>query len=669
MASDPGRRHHGGVRTRIVWIVAGLTVVALVATVAIYAAVGISAVPGRATYLYFPLVTLYPVVGALVITSRPRNPIGYITLGFGICAAVQGMVGALADEALAEGWPAASWLALASVQIMGPAFIALVIAFPVLFPDGRPPTRRYGAALVAALAITGTAMLLDLLSQPDITEFGIANPAHVIGRNTSTVTGFVIAFCLVLPISAVVVRFRRSTGVEREQLKLFVGCAAIGFAIILLSLVVSFANEDLANALGNLAILFLGAMPLAAGVAIIRHGLYEIDVFVNRTLVYGILTACLVTFYAGIVFAVGELTSGAGRVVSVAAAAAAAILAAPLRSRVQTAVNRLLYGERESPYAALAGLGMRLEGSLETDAVLPAIVEAVSRALRVPYVAIELHHGPELVEEAAYGRSRGDATTVPLVHAGESIGRLLVSPRSPDEPLTDADRRLLADLARQAGPAVHGVRLSRELQRSREQLVAAREEERRRLRRDLHDGLGPQLAAIALRAGVVRNAASDEGTVEALGAIEDQIRTAIADVRRLVYDLRPPQLDELGLGGAIRLHADNLRSQLAVDVRFPDGMPALPAAVEVAAYRIATEAMTNVVRHADASRMQVDVRLNGDLEVEVRDDGRGLPASIRRGVGLTSMRERAEELGGSCAVTAVAPHGTRVHASLPVSTP
>jgi signal transduction histidine kinase len=264
---------------------------------------------------------------------------------------------------------------------------------------------------------------------------------------------------------------------------------------------------------------------------------------------------------------------------------------------------------------------------------------------------------------------------------------LLVAPRAPGEALTPTDLRLLNDLARQAGVAAHAVRLTTDLQRltvdlqrSREQLVTAREEERRRLRRDLHDGLGPTLGALMLQVGSARallthDPAAAEGL---LNALEPTLEGVMADIRRLVYNLRPPALDELGLAAAIRDHAAQYRAQetavnqagptagLRITVDAPERLPELAAAVEVAAYRIVQEALSNVVRHAQARTCQIQLRLAEALYLEIDDDGMGLPSARQAGVGLTSMRERAEELGGMCLVEALPAGGTRVRARLPL---
>jgi signal transduction histidine kinase len=326
-------------------------------------------------------------------------------------------------------------------------------------------------------------------------------------------------------------------------------------------------------------------------------------------------------------------------------------------------VNRLTYGLRDEPYVIVSELGRRLE---VTASVLPAVVETLARALKLPYAAIVLADGQTA---AVYGHGEGSATFA-LTYQSEPVGRLLVAPRRSGEPLTPADQRLIADLARQIGPAAHAHALAAALQRSRERLVTAREEERRRLRRDLHDGLGPTLAGLALKASTI----SDLPPADAARVGDElysQIRATIADVRRLVYQLRPPSLDELGLAGAVRqtAAAQARPGVLDVVVDAPD-LPPLPAAVEVAALRIAGEALTNAARHSGARTVRVSLRCCGNppdaLEVEVVDDGAGIPPGQPAGIGLVAMRERTAELGGTLVIDSTAGGGTTVVARLPL---
>jgi signal transduction histidine kinase len=260
--------------------------------------------------------------------------------------------------------------------------------------------------------------------------------------------------------------------------------------------------------------------------------------------------------------------------------------------------------------------------------------------------------------------------TFPLLYQNEVVGDLIVAARGAGETFSSLDQRVLQDLSRSVGVAVHAVRVTTDLQRSREQLVTAREEERRRLRRDLHDGLGPALGGLLLKLDALGDElrCDPEQAALQLGELKGDVQAAVAEVRRLVYALRPPALDELGLVGALRLLATQCqRLDLCFDIVIPDDLPPLPAAVEVAIYRIAHEALTNVIRHANASACLLSLVARDRLELSVSDNGQGMLVGQSVGIGLLSMRERANELGGECAITSVSGAGVVVRAWLPLA--
>jgi signal transduction histidine kinase len=394
----------------------------------------------------------------------------------------------------------------------------------------------------------------------------------------------------------------------------------------------------------------------------------------NRSIVYGTLTgAVLVTYAASVVLLRSLLPGETPYAVALLSSGAAALVALPLRDRLQRVVNRLLYGDRDEPEGAIRRLGRQLEASPGAEGVLDTIVATVAESLRLPYVAIELQGERTASFAAAHGAApdRGELRRIPLVSHGEAVGHLTLAPRAPGEAFSPADLRLLGDLARQAGPAVEAVRLTADLRRSRERLVTAREEERRRLQRDLHDGVGPTLSGALMKMEAARSRLADAPPEAGrmLDELATDTRRAIDEVRRLTYDLRPPLLDQLGLAGA-------LEERAARFVAVPDGLdvavrvsalPSLGAAVEVAAYHIALEALTNAARHSGASQVELHVSaLEGTLVVEVVDDGTGVGAADRAGIGMRSMRERAEELGGELRIDAPTGGGTRIRATLPL---
>jgi signal transduction histidine kinase len=438
--------------------------------------------------------------------------------------------------------------------------------------------------------------------------------------------------------------------------------------------------DPLTNTLGQmLSTLLLLFFPLSIGFAILRYRLWDIDLIINRTLVYGALTASIIGMYTLVVgyFSLAFQIYGSP-FVSILATGLVAVLFQPLRNWLQQLVNHLMYGERDDPYQVLSRLGSRLEAMPSPETILPTIVETVAHALRLPYTAIRLKQNDELEIAASYGSSKGELVHLPLVYQTEQVGELLLAPRAPGESFTPADRVLLNDLARQAGVAAHAVqltadlkRLTIDLQHSRERLITAREEERRRLRRDLHDGLGPTLGHLTLQLDGVSDLISQDpsAAITQVAQLKANVQDAMNDIRRLVYELRPPALDELGLVTALREQAAQYHyaNGLKVMVEAPASLPLLPAAVEVAAYRIALEALTNVVRHAQARTCRIILTVGDELVIEIVDDGQGLPGMFQAGVGLLSMRERATELGGTCVVEARSGGGTCVHVRLPLS--
>jgi signal transduction histidine kinase len=472
--------------------------------------------------------------------------------------------------------------------------------------------------------------------------------------------------------------------VQRQQTKWFVFGVGIGFSFLALyyvfgTVVPGLSAPDSWYQLLNppVWLLIWTIVLLSLSIAILRYRLWDIDVLINRTLVYGTLSAGIVGVYVLIVGGFGTLMQAQGNpVLSLVAAALVAVLFQPLRQRLQQAVNRLMYGERDDPYRVIVRLGQRLEATVAPETILPTIVETVAQALKLPYAAIALQQDGKLVVAASYGTcDAGEELHLPLAYQTEQVGELILAPRAPGEVFSATDRRLFEYLAHQVDIAAHAVRLTadlkhltQDLQQARERLVSAREEERRRLRRDLHDGLGPQLSSQTLlltSAQMLLRQDPDEAEAILRSAIT-QSQEAISDIRRLVYALRPPALDDLGLVAAIQEQLTQHRtSGIAFSLEAPVQLQPLPAAVEVACYRIVQEAITNVVRHAHARNCIVHLACEEQLTIEVIDDGQGLPPAYHQGVGLTSMRERAEELGGRWLIEPGPDGGTCIRVQIP----
>ncbi|WP_123041586.1 sensor histidine kinase [Cohnella candidum] len=411
--------------------------------------------------------------------------------------------------------------------------------------------------------------------------------------------------------------------------------------------------------------------PISVGVMVLELRLRRMSVAFNRTLVFFVLSVMSIAFYALLVGVLGIfLQFKSNTLASLIAIGLVAVFLQPLRDRIQKQINLLVYGERDNPYQILSGLTRRLEGSLTRRTLLGAVVETVAAAFRLPYASIEIHgvHGTETL--ASYGQETAAASRLPLKVTGETVGWLVLGIPDFRDVIPPKQLPLLEDLLRQVSIAVQAVRLTEELHRSRERLVNAREEERRRLRRDLHDGLGSTIASLMLRTEEA-NQLHDEDpprSKQALVTMKRQMKEIIVDIRRLVYALRPPALDEFGLAFALEELAGSYQDpSLSVRLFLPDGDLKYHAAVEVAVYRIVQEALTNVSRHSKARSSEVRLSNRGDtLHLTIQDDGTGLPADLSPGMGIRSMKERAEELGGVCMLSSEAGAGTRIEIRLPL---
>jgi signal transduction histidine kinase len=595
-------------------------------------------------------------IGVVVLLRSTQRRIGWLLVAqgawFGALLVDPGTstsrAGMMVDQ-LAAG----SWVFL---------FLWLVL-IAYLVPDGHSLSPGWHRWIVGGLA--GVAAFL-VGAAGDVDGFREAHhgrdpplawlPSPVAGA--LGVVGLVLTVLLIFGAAlAVRARLRRSSGEARLQLLWLVwGATSLPLALVL-AWVGHFTLDDNARVI-ELALLLAGvALPVALGIAVVRHQLFDIQLVLSRTLTYGALLTIVVAVYVLLLVGAQRLlgNSTAGGVLAVALVA---VSVQPAFSFLRRRVERWVYGYRSDPATALRRLGASTE-SVDPLHVVEAITTSVRDALKVDRVWVDspgaaVPDGPRTIR-------------TPLVHRGELIGDLVVELPA-GRRLSPADNALLHDIARQASVTVRAAQLAIELQTSRSRIVTAREEERKRLRRELHDGVGPSLAAILLKLEAARSREDVTARNALLTEIREETKAAIAEVRRAVDELRPPALDEVGLTGAIRQRAASLSTDvLAFEVDAPPTLPAVPAGVEVAAFRIASEAMTNVARHSGASRCRVAVVFNGMLELTVSDNGRGAGRPREDGVGRTSMTERAAELGGSCTVSERAEGGVVVHAVLPMS--
>ncbi|TDW78040.1 sensor histidine kinase [Kribbella pratensis] len=607
--------------------------------------------------------------GAVIAWHRPSNPIGWLFLADGIGHATTPLGGAFAQYLADNGASVAAQRVLVTISIAAwPWSIGLFLPLALLlFPTGRLLSPRWRWAAIGVVA-TAPLFVLEMVGSGDPISPGLphgylAIPSYDSLQPLWTATELRNLVAILLAIVCLTIRYRRADEKGRRQLLWLLLASVI--AILFVTPWALVAGTPI------LVLLAIPLIPISVAVAIVRYQLLDIRLVISRALTWGLLSLVAIGIYAVLVALLDSLiASQVGR--SAAVTVFVALIIAPVLPRLQQLVDRALYGDRHDPARVASRVGEQL------SAGLPGVVAAIRSALRLPYAALIVDG-----EVIAVDGTPGAVVPLELSYGGEVVGSLAIGMRSGESALSSADRSVLGLVAVPLAVAVHATRLSAELQSSREKLISAREEERRRLRRDLHDGLGPTLTGIAFSADAVANlitpATSPDASqttsgasqaVELLTRLRGDIRTAIGDIRRLVDDLRPPALDELGLVGALRQRADQLSFradgatiQVAVSA---NGLPTLPAALEVAAYRIATEALTNVVRHSRATSAVLALRCGSELEIEVTDDGPPNGA-WRPGVGLQAMRERAAELGGTFKAGPT-PTGGLVRACFPLAT-
>ncbi|HEV7187220.1 MAG TPA: sensor histidine kinase [Blastococcus sp.] len=608
----------------------------------------------------------YAGVGVLIAWRHPGHRVGTCVLAG---AAIWGVSGAALDVAVSRLRDGHDDVGTRLAATLGDAgrglgWFLLILVLPLLFPDGRPagtPRVRRVAWSVTAFAIS--AFFLAGLLAPTSNDLRIPEMDNPIGlpRSWEPVNGLVsvagalaAAVGVVLAVVTLVQRWRRDDDLARQRVLWF----ALAFACPVVLFPIGLADDatPLMFALATLPV------PIAIAVAVTQRRLYDVQLAVNRSLTYGVLSVLIAGLYAVVVGGVGAFTRSRGAPwLPWVAAGVVAVSFAPLRNALQQGANRLTYGQWSQPADVLAATGRRLADAADVPALLQTLAAELGTGLGLASVEITDSTGRTLARQGVPGSTTEE---LPLTAYGTPVGVL----RWSGGRLRAPDRALLTDVAHQLGGVVHAAALLDVVRTAQERQVLAREEERKRLRRDLHDGLGPALAALTLHVDALRNRLDAPEVDAELLRLRSGIQGTVSDVRRIVEGLRPPALDELGLAGAMEQLADRLTAgtELLVDVRVADRLePA--AAVEVAAYRIAQEALTNVVRHAHAHQACVRVAADdGELVLEVRDDGTGTPAPRDGGVGLASMRERAEELGGRVEVAGRPGVGTRVVARLPV---
>jgi signal transduction histidine kinase len=639
-------------------VLVGLGVVALAAAVAGYLLGGRDATPGPVALTAVLACSCAP-LGIFVLRRLPGHPLGRLMTFSG--------VGAVAATLAVcwSSWLPAAWL---SQWAWWPPLAVLPLLL-LLLPDGQPPSPRWRplfAGLVAAAALSTVAFAVAALWQPRtlLSSGGFVDAAGVrpVLMVAVGAVGLVLVGTLAV-LASLIVRWRRAVPLVRRQL----ACLAPSAALLAVGL-----SLDAAFNLPVAWLVAVASLPIGLTVAVLQYRLHDLDLYVHRGVVWAVLMGVAVGVYVAVVAALGAVFSGlTTQAASVVAAGVVAALLQPAERLVQRGVSRLLYGRRDEPYAVLAAIGRRLGGGRDPLDVLPEITAGLVDGLKVPYAAVRVAaEDGALTTAAEQGRWTGEPERFALVAHGRTVGELLVAPRREGTRFTSAETRLLDDVAGQTALLAVALRGAVALRLARDRLVIAREEERKTLRHELHDGVASSLAGTRMLTEAVRRTVPTSGSAPALlTALTADLDAAIGEIRGLIDGLRPAALDD-GLRAALVAMTDRAAGHgLPVELVVDGPLTELPAAVEVAAYRIAAEAVANTIKHAGAASCTVTVRRDErHVEVEVLDDGAGLAdagSRGRAGVGLGSIRERAEELGGRVVMTG-GPGGTRIQALLPL---
>jgi signal transduction histidine kinase len=635
-----------------------------------------------------PVIVIVPLVlGWLIDRKHPGHTIAFLFLVMAYSSAVLVIVEGrgLFNELLPPRFsPEFNSVILVLGQTMWqPGVFIPLFLIPLYFPDGKLLSQRWRPLVVVIVILLLWGLIAVTLRPWPAPHLGVEQtrtPNGISGSEPFIDTANVFFTALSVPVVplvclAIYLRLRRSSGHERMQMKwpIFTSACVIVLAGIVWTIPALSAFDQLSGYMITWSLAMM--IPISAGIAILSHRLWDIDIIISRTLIYGGLSALVVAIYAAIVGLFGHLfTTRSNAYSGLIAAVIIAILFQPLRDHLQRQVNRLMYGQRDDPAAVLTQLAEQLKTAGTTTEILHNLVQTIAQTLKIPHVAIRLRADVGRMEPAAiWGEATENRLLIPLTYHQETIGHLVVALRSPKEQFSQQEQDLLATIAAMTTTTVLAVQLSDELLQSRQRIVTTREDERRRLRRDLHDGLGPQLASqtLGLEAASQLMTTNPEKAQVLLDSLKAQAEEAILDVRRIVYNLRPPALDDLGLVGALRQRASRLESgRLRFNLDLPATLPELPAAVEAAVYHIIQEAMTNVVRHADATSCMVRLFVaDSQVIFEVRDNGRGLPWDYQSGVGALAMQERTIELNGHFMAESLPGGGTLVRAKLPMGVP
>jgi len=632
-------------------------------------------------------------LGALIASRRPSNPIGWLMLAIATLVGISGLAALITIRALLagvspHGW--VRWTAWVQNWIGNLGFGALILIF-LLFPDGKLLTRRWRwAARLSILGsvwfVAGTALdSAPVELSPHLPRVGNPIGVRALAGFANSPAFLAVLLLLILAVAGLLIRLRRSRGEERQQLKWFAYAAGVSLGLLILAIPATSLSPTLSNVMfaGAFSFGFAFLVPAAAALAILRYGLYEVDVVINKTLVYFSLAAVITAIYVGIVVGIGAIIGSKGNVgLSILATAIVAVAFQPIRDRSRRFANRLVYGKRATPYEVLSEFAERMTSMYSVEDVLPRTARILGEAMGAVRADVWLRVGGELQaagswpsgpQHEALPLADAEAPAVPgatrvasVRHQGDVLGALSVQKASGD-PITPAEDKLLSDVAGQAGLVLRNVGLIEELRASRQRIVAAQDKERRKLERNIHDGAQQQLVALAMKANLARSLVGRDEEKE--GALLDQLRSdaqdALENLRDLARGIYPPLLADQGLVAALASQARKSAIPVSVEA---DGIGRFGEDAEAAVYFCTLEALQNVAKYAQASGATVHLRSeHGDLAFDITDDGIGFdPAARGYGTGMQGMADRLAALGGELTVRSSPGAGTTVKGRVPV---
>jgi signal transduction histidine kinase len=625
-----------------------------------------------------------PFFGIVIVSRRRENPIGWLflvagfTLAFTSFSRSYALHALVADPGSLAGGNALAWLA----TWIEPIAISMLPWLFLLFPTGHLPSRHWRplAWVLAALLVLLPASFLVLATETwnrPFADFDTLSDGPLLDVARVMILGSVLALVLATLASAasVIVRFRRAVGDERLQLKWFVSTAAL---VALAFCIAIFVDTAATGLFFTFTLVLLDA---AIVIAMLKHRLYDIDVIIGKTVVYGILGAFITVVYVLVVVVIGAVI-GATEGLAILATAIVAVAAQPVREQARRAANRLVYGKRATPYEVLSTFSESVAGAYADEDILPRMARLLAEGTGASRAAVWLRVGSEIRPAAVWpadsdpGQAKalaggelpdfpGVDASVAVRHGDELLGALTVS-KPPKEPILPAEQKLIAELAGQAGLVLENFRLIEDLRSSRQRLVAAQDEERRRLERNLHDGAQQQLVAVAVKVRLAENLVGrDAEQREALHAILQDTQEALENLRDLARGIYPPLLADRGLPEALEAQARKIPFPVTFEF---DGVERYPPEVEAALYFCVLEALQNAAKYADASNATVRLReWEGDLDLSIVDDGRGFDLqSTPLGMGLQNMTDRLAALGGRLEIKTAAGRGTNVLGRIPI---